>query len=114
MNDTSVVEDLLRLNIMLYYKDAVSGNNIRELPRLLRLNNHIRYVSNMNAVFQSFRRRTCDTFFKTKFSLERHLTTCSERVKIIYSDNVYQIQETLFDKLESFVLSPRKKISPKN
>ena len=34
--------------------------------------------------------------------MERHLTTCSERVKNVYPRSVYQIRETLFDKLDSF------------
>ena len=41
-------------------------------------------------------------FFNRKFNLERHLITCSERVKNVYPKNVYQTQETLFDKLASF------------
>ena len=44
----------------------------------------------------------CDTSFNKTFHLERHLNTCSERVKIVYPKNVYQTQETLFDKLGSF------------
>ena len=51
--------------------------------------------------FQSFRCPTCDTFFNRSFSLERHLTTCCERVKNVYPRNLYQIRETLFDKLNS-------------
>ena len=42
------------------------------------------------------------TLFNRTFNLERHLTTCNERVKNIYPKNVYQTQETLFDKLDSF------------
>ena len=34
--------------------------------------------------------------------MERHLVRCSERVKHIYPKNVYQLRETLFDKLDSF------------
>ena len=34
--------------------------------------------------------------------MERHLVRCSERVKHIYAKNAYQLQETLFDKLDSF------------
>ena len=44
----------------------------------------------------------CDSFFNRTFSLERHLNTCSERRKNVYPKNVYQTQETLFDKLNSF------------
>ena len=113
MNVIPFVEDLLTLNIVLYDIDIVDGNIIGELARrsvqkyentvrLLRYNNHICYVNNINAVFQSFRFPNCDTFFNRTYNLERHLTTCCERVKIVFPRNVYQIRETLFDKLDSF------------
>ena len=97
---------------MLYDIDIVNGNIIGELARrsvqkyentlrLLRYNNHICYVNNINAVFQSFCCPNCDTFFNRTFNLERNLTTCSERVKTIYPKNVYQVRETLVDKLDS-------------
>ena len=63
MNDTPAVQDLLTVNILLYDIDIVDGNIIGELARrsvqkhektvrLLRYNNHICYVNNINAVFQ--------------------------------------------------------------
>ena len=63
MNDILFVEDLLSLNIVLYDIDIVDGNIIGELAgrsvqkyektvRLLRNDNHICYVTNINAVFQ--------------------------------------------------------------
>ena len=70
--------------------------------RLLTYNNHICYVNNIKAVFQSFGCPNCDTFFNRTFNLERDLTKCSERVKTVHPGNVYQIRETLFDKLDSF------------
>ena len=90
----------------------MDGNIIRELARrsvqkydntvrLLRYNNHKYYVSNINAVFQSFRCPNCDTSFNRTFNLEPKLTTCSERVENVYPRNVYQIRETLFEKLDS-------------
>ena len=93
MNDIPFVEDLLTLNILPYDIDFVDGNIIGELDRrsvekdentvrLLRYNNQICYVSNNNAVFQSFRCTNCDSFFNRTFNLERHLTTYSERVKM--------------------------------
>ena len=113
MNIIPIVEDLLTLNILLYDIDIVDGDIIGELAgrsvkeydntvRLLRYNNHIRYVSNINAVFQSSRCPKCDTFSSRTYNLERHLTTCSEREKNIYQRNVYQIRETLFDELDPF------------
>ena len=75
MNDIPIVEDLLTLNILLYDIDIVDGNIIGELARrsvkkyentvrLLRYNNHICYVNNINAVFQSFRCPICNHFFQ--------------------------------------------------
>ena len=52
--------------------------------------------------FKLFRFPNCDTFLNKTFNWERHLTTCSERVKNVYPRNVYQIRETLFEKLDSF------------
>ena len=83
MNDIPTFEDLLTLNIPLYEIDIVDGNIFGELARrsvqkckstvqLLRYNNHICYVNNINAVFQSFRCPNCDTFFNRTFNLERH------------------------------------------
>ena len=113
MNDIPFVEDLLTLNIVLYDIDIVDGKIIGGLAwrslqkynntvRLLRYNNHICYVSNINAVFQAFCCPNCDTFFNRNFNLEQHLTTCSERVRNVYPRNIYPIRETLFDKLDSF------------
>ena len=65
-------------------------------------NNHICYVSNMTSFFKSFCCSTYDTIFSKIGNFERHLVTFSERVKHIYSKKVYQLTETLFEKLDSF------------
>ena len=91
-NDILFVEDLLTLKNLLYDIDIVDDNIVGELVRrsvqkyentvqLLRYNNHICYVNNINAVFQSFRCPNCDTFSNRTFNLEQNLTTCSEQVK---------------------------------
>ena len=100
MNVIPTVEDLLTLNILFYDIDNVDGNFFGELARrsvqkydniarLLRYNNHICYVSNINAVFQSFHCPNCDTFSSRIFILEQNLATCSKRVKNVYPRNVY-------------------------
>ena len=104
---------MLTCNIVLDDGDIVDGKKIGELARrslqkynntvrLLRYNNHMCYVSNIKKVIQAFRCPNCDTFFNRTFNLQRQLTTCSEQLKNVYRRNVYQIQETLFDKLDSF------------
>ena len=81
MNDNPTVDDLLTLNILLHEVDIVDGNlvgefarrsvqNFENTVRLLRYNNHICYVNNINAVFQFFRCHNCDTFFNKENQFE--------------------------------------------
>ena len=113
LNDITKVEDLLQPNIFLYDIHFGDGELVGELCRrsiqkyeksvkLLRYNNHICYVNTINALFKAFRCTTCDTFFSKTGNLERHLVTCSDRVKHIYPKNVYELGETLFEKLDAF------------
>ena len=113
ITDNPKVEEMLHLKIFLYDIDFVDGELIGELCRgsiqkyeksvkLLRYNNHICYVNYINALFKAFRCTLCDTFFSKTGNLERHLVTCSDRVKHIYPKNVYELRETLFEKLDAF------------
>ena len=112
MTDIPKVEDLLQLNIFLYDVDFVDGELIGELcqrsiqkygksVKLLRYNNHICYVNNINALFKAFRCTACDTFFSKTGNLERNLITCSDRLKHFYPRNAYELRETLFEKLDA-------------
>ena len=113
MTDFSKVEEMLTLNIFLYDTDFVDGELFGELAqrsiqkfeksvRLLRYNNHICYVSDMNFFFKSCRCSTSDTIFSKTRNLKQHLISCSERFKHTYPKNIYQLRETLFEKLDSF------------
>ena len=112
MDDIPSVEGLLGINIFIYDIDFIDGPMVGELARrsikmneknvqLMRYNSHICYVDNIHAFFKAFRCPTCDTYFQKTGNLERHLVRCSERVRHIYPKNVYQLRETLFDKLDS-------------
>ena len=118
MNDIPKIEDLLQFNIFLYDIDFMDGELIGELARrsiqkygngvkLLRYNNHICYVNNINVLFKAFRCATCDTFFSKTGILERHLISCSDRAKHIYPKNIYELRETLFEKLDAFNIPSR-------
>ena len=113
MDDNPSVDDIVGINIFIYDIDFIDGAMVGELARrsikkyeksvqLIRYNSHICYVINIHALFKVFRCPTCDTYFQNTGNLERHLVRCSELVKQIYPKNVYQLRETLFDKLDSF------------
>ena len=113
MDDIPSVEDIVGINIFIYDIDLIDGAMVVQHARrsikkyeknvqLIRYNSHICYVDNINALFKAFRCPTCDTYFPNTGNFERHLVRCSERVKHIYPKNVYQLRETLFDKLDSF------------
>ena len=116
MTNILKAEEMLQLNIFLYDNDFVDGELIGELARrsiqkfeksvkLLRCNNDICYVNNINALFEAFRCTMYDTFFSMMGNLRRHLVTCSDRVKHTYQKNVYRVRETLFEKLDAFKTS---------
>ena len=70
---------------------------------LLRYYKLICYVSNFNAVLQSFFCPNCDTFSNNRTpNWELLSAIISERVKFIDPRNVYQIWEVLFDQLDYF------------
>ena len=113
MDDIPSVEDVMGINVFIYDIDLIDGAMVGELARrsikkyeknvqLLRYNSHYCYVGNIHALFKAFRCPTCDKYFQKTGKLERHLVSCSERVEHIYPKNVYQLRETLFDKLDSF------------
>ena len=113
MADILKVEDFLQLNIFLCDIVFVDGELIGELCRrssqkyensvkFLRYNIDICYVNNINTLFKAFRCTTSDTFFSKTGNLGRHLVTCSDRVKHIYPKNVYELRETLYEKLDAF------------
>ena len=113
MEDIAAVEDNVQADIFLYDIDIVDGSMIGELVRrsvgkhsnsvrLLCYNNHMCYVFKINAFFKAYRCPPSGQFIRTVQHLERLLTTCKERVKYVFPENVYQLRETLFDKIDSF------------
>ena len=113
MDDIPSVEDTVGIKNSIYDIELTDGAMVGELARrsmkkyeksvqLIQYNSHICYVDNIHALFKSFRCPICDTYFQKTGNMERHLVRCGERVKHIYPKKVYQLRETLFDKLESF------------
>ena len=107
-----IIEELIKQNIFIYDFDIGDGEISGELVRrsverydenikLLRYNNHICYVNDINKFFKNFRCPSCDVFFNHSGHFNRHLKTCKERVKNVYPRGVYSLRETLFEKLDN-------------
>ena len=84
-------------------------NSLSRVCRITGILSHCRdkliiKMSNLNATLRSFRCPICNIFFNRISNLERHWTTCSEQLINVDPKIVYQTQETLFDKLDSFVI----------
>ena len=66
--------------------------------KILRFDNHIIHTNDIDSFFKCFRCPSCDNF------INKHLLRCKDRMKHIYPKNVYELRETLFEKLEGFSL----------
>ena len=107
------VENAIKHNIFIYNIEIVDGDFVGELAMrsiemyekynyLLRYNNHICYVDDINTFFERYRCPSCDTFIQKAGNFNRHVKTCKDRVQHIYPKSVYTLRETLFDSLDGF------------
>ena len=73
-------------------------NNIN----LLRYNNHICYVDDINTFFKRLRSPNCDTFIKRAGNFHRHVKSCKDRIQHVYPKSVYILRKTSSGKLDGF------------
>ena len=64
--------------------------------KFLWFDNHIIHTNDIDSFFKCFRCPSCYNF------INKHILRCKDRVKHIYPKNVYELRETLFEKLEGF------------
>ena len=111
-----IIEELIKQNVFVYDFDIEDGEIIGELVRrcvetydknikLLRYNNHICYVYDINKFFKKFCCPSCDVFFNHSGNFNRHLKTCKERVKNVYPRSVHSLRETPFERLNNFSIA---------
>ena len=115
INHLVFVENAIKHKIFIYDIDIVDGDFVGEHARsiemyekkiyLIRYNNHICYVDDINTFFKQFRCPSCDTFIQKAGNFNRHDKTCKDRVQHIYPKSVYTLPKTLFDKLDVFGIS---------
>ena len=113
MDHIVLVENAIKQNIFIYDIDFEDGDFVGELARrsigmyenninLLRNNNYICYVDDINTFFKRFRCPNCDTFIKRAGNFQRYVKSCKDRIQHIYPKSVYTLREILFDKLDGF------------
>ena len=113
LDQIPIIENLVEKHIFIYDFAIEDGEIVGELIRrsierfeenikLLRYNNHICYVNDINKFFKKFRCPSCDVFSNHPGHFNRHLRTCEERRKNVYPRGVYSLKETLFQKLDNF------------
>ena len=100
----------MECKIVLYSVDYVRGQTVGELSRrslhlydstcfLVRYNRHVCYIKNPKLLFKLYRCPNCSHFSEHPSWIEKHTTSCQNRVKDEYPGGVYNVKETLFEKL---------------
>ena len=72
--------------------------------RTIMYTSHLCWITDISVHIEDYRCPSCDTSCSIASTWEHHSATCSGRAKHVYPKNVYQLQETLFGKLDSFGL----------
>ena len=111
-DDIYILEDICEINIQLFNIDYnENGEIVGELTRrsalrfshiviLIRYDNHICWTEKLNNLLKKFRCHTCDIFLSSTRNLLNHQTQCRENIKHVYPTGVYQLKETVFERLE--------------
>ena len=112
LEDLNFVELLAEVNVLVYDIEVSAVGKIGELAErslrrfnstatLLRYTNNTCYVTDVNKVFIPFRCSMCNTFITMSSNLQYHMRKCEELVNNFYPKSLYQLRETLFDKLRA-------------
>ena len=92
IEDGNFVGELARRSIEMYEKNI----------NLMRYNNHICYVDDINTFFKRFRCPNCDTLIRRAGNFHRLVKSSKDRIHHIYPKSAYTLRETLFGKLDGF------------
>ena len=107
------VENAIKHNSFICDIDIEDGDFVGELARrsiemyennidLLRYNNHVCYVDDINTFFKRFRCPNSETFNKRASIFHRQVKSSKDRIQHVYPKSIYTLRETLFDKLDGF------------
>ena len=98
-------------------EDDIVGESTRRsalrfsrIVNLIRYDNHIFWTENFNNLLKKFRCHTCDTFLSSTRNLLNHQRQCRENIKHVYPTGVYQLKETVFERLEDIGIHVEKEV----
>ena len=126
MDNLPIVEDVVGKIIYIYDISTEDGDFVGELARrsigkyentvkLLRYNNHIINVNNIDIFFKCFRCPTCDTFSHKADHFNRHLFCCKDRISKTFTPKKFILYERRCLKiwLGSILSTPNNKLYSK-
>ena len=112
-SDISLLENIANVNINIYSASksqdgTVCGEQLRrslglktDTCHLLQIGKHVCYINNLETLFHRYKCVTCGKFFNHRGHLNRHTKLyCSDSVRNIYPGKIYNITQTIFEKLE--------------
>ena len=110
-----VVEEIVQRIIFIKNFNIQEGDYVGKLAQkvlgkfaktvgLMSFNNHIFHTNDINSFLKCSPCPNCDIFFHTSGHFNQHLLRSKDRVRQNYPDNVYELRENLFEKLEEFNL----------
>ena len=75
---------------------------ISNTARFLRYNSHLCYISQINAPIKAYQCPLCGGLIQKVENLEELWTSFTEPVEYTFPEYVFQLRETMFDKLDLF------------
>lgn len=113
-NEITLLENITDTNINIYSasKNGNDGHIVGEQVRrslglyndtchLLQVGKHVCYIVDLQSLFKRYKCMRCSKFFTRQSNLHRHVSAnCTEKVRNIYPGKVYNLQQTIFEKLD--------------
>ena len=106
------IEQIVQMNLQVYSicfdeKQSLkelchqSANLFSDTISLLQYYNHICWTKNIDKFLKKYSCRNCEKFSSGSFNFQRQFRSCSERITHRYPSGIYQLNETVFEKMSN-------------
>ena len=107
-DELDLIERFFKININVYTNDEPnelmidrsSINLFEDSINLLRYNNHIMYIKNMDQVRHCYKCKKCNKIFKCDSLCNRHETKCNILVQHEFKGGIYELNQGIFKNIE--------------